>query len=96
MKRLNITSIVNVQIWYSVFSLFHQVQQLLHGDFSDAVSNYKIIDCRYPYEYEGGHIQGAVNIYTEEGIQELVMTEDTPSTTLIFHCEFSSERGPKL
>ena len=72
-----------------------QVQQLLQGDFN-AISNYKIIDCKYPYEFEGGHIRGAVNIYTEEGIEELVNAEATTSTVLVFHCEFSSERGPKL
>ena len=76
--------------------LLLQVQQLLQGDFSDDVSSYKIIDCRYPYEYEGGHIQGAVNIYTEEGIGQLVNEAATSPVVLIFHCEFSSERGPKM
>lgn len=79
---------------------------LLLGEFDDYVSSYKIIDCRYPYEYEGGHINGAINLYTQDQIiEELVnkKSQDVPNVDgddrrniLIFHCEFSSERGPKL
>jgi M-phase inducer phosphatase len=82
------------------------MSQLLLGEFNDRVASYKVIDCRYPYEFEGGHIQGAINLYTQEQIiEELVKTKtETPTITagdqkrhiLVFHCEFSSERGPKL
>lgn len=30
------------------------------------------IDCRYPYEYAGGHLHGAVNLHTEEMIMKTV------------------------
>lgn len=30
----------------------------------------ELVDCRYTYEYEGGHIDGAHNIYTEEQLVE--------------------------
>lgn len=63
---------------------------------------------RYPYEYEGGHIRGAINIFTKEHLLK-DYTEDklgkkSPKNdqvggkrnVLIFHCEFSSERGPSL
>ncbi|CAD6992720.1 M-phase inducer phosphatase isoform X1 [Ceratitis capitata] len=82
--------------------------RLLRGDFNDVVANYRIIDCRYPYEYEGGHIRGAQNLYTHEQILEEFKTQqktemdqcnaatDNRRNILIFHCEFSSERGPKL
>ncbi|CAH8483818.1 unnamed protein product [Schistosoma turkestanicum] len=34
--------------------------------------NYVIIDCRFPYEYEGGHIKGAINIFTHSDlVQEI-------------------------
>ncbi|ESO86536.1 hypothetical protein LOTGIDRAFT_167059 [Lottia gigantea] len=64
----------------------------------DSSSNFTIIDCRYPYEYQGGHIQGAINIYTEQGIQTFMESRlhSTKNDILIFHCEFSSHRGPKL
>lgn len=79
------------------------MRKLLNGEFSEKVSSYKVIDCRYPYEYEGGHIAGAINLYTHEQILEELMknlsetkTDDSKRDILIFHCEFSSERGPKL
>ncbi|XP_046584446.1 M-phase inducer phosphatase 1-like [Haliotis rubra] len=71
------------------------VQLLMKGRFPE-ISEYQIVDCRYPYEFEGGHIQGAANIYTEKGISELIKRPASQPTVLIFHCEFSSERGPKM
>jgi M-phase inducer phosphatase 2 len=85
---------------------------LINGQFDATVGSFQIIDCRYPYEFEGGHIRDAKNLYTHEDIiDELVKnkTELAPTAMpvnstmftakrniLIFHCEFSSERGPKL
>lgn len=80
--------------------------QLIRGEFKNTVASYRVIDCRYPYEFEGGHIHGAENLYTPEQIMnELVnsktespnvSSEETMRNIIIFHCEFSSERGPKL
>ena len=62
-------------------------------------SDYQVIDCRYPYEFEGGHIPGALNLHTQEKLCDFVKkyheASDKKDTLLIFHCEFSSERGPK-
>lgn len=92
---------------------------LMNGHYSDLIGAYAIVDCRYPYEYEGGHISGAVNIFSNEDLIEKFFSENLttshmivppPSkasqsgtevsivrrTALIFHCEFSSKRGPKL
>lgn len=81
---------------------------LLNGEFDDKIASYKVIDCRYPYEYNGGHIKGAVNWYNQDMILEHVVndknlfTKNTSTggaeqrTILVFHCEFSSERGPKM
>nr|CAH8839175.1 unnamed protein product [Trichobilharzia regenti] len=34
--------------------------------------NFVIVDCRFPYEYEGGHIKGAINIFTHSDlVQEI-------------------------
>ena len=40
---------------------FAQVARLLDGDFADTVDRFVIVDCRFPYEFEGGHIRGAVH-----------------------------------
>ncbi|VDN95923.1 unnamed protein product [Rodentolepis nana] len=42
----------------------HTVAQLVRGDFAKINVSHTIIDCRYPYEYEAGHIKGALNLYT--------------------------------
>ncbi|MBN3270767.1 MPIP2 phosphatase, partial [Polyodon spathula] len=74
----------------------------LSGEFDDRVERIVIVDCRYPYEFEGGHIKGAVNLHTEEQVEDyLLKCPLTPSTlekrlVLVFHCEFSSERGPRM
>uniref|UniRef100_A0A8C8WE82 M-phase inducer phosphatase n=1 Tax=Panthera leo TaxID=9689 RepID=A0A8C8WE82_PANLE len=75
---------------------------LLAGKFSNIVERFVIVDCRYPYEYEGGHIKTAVNLPLERDAETfLLQSPITPCNLdkriiLIFHCEFSSERGPRM
>ncbi len=70
------------------------------GEFS-AVTSYTIIDCRYPYEYEGGHVDGAKNLWTDKEVKKrlfsepLVYPQEDSKDIFIFHCEFSSKRGPE-
>ncbi|XP_067099796.1 M-phase inducer phosphatase 2 isoform X2 [Osmerus mordax] len=74
----------------------------LSGHFSHAVERLIVIDCRYPYEYEGGHIKGAQNLHQEEQVEDFLLRRPIlPSScekrvVLVFHCEFSSERGPRM
>ncbi|KAM3912614.1 uncharacterized protein RB166_018095 [Leptodactylus fuscus] len=77
----------------------HTLAHLLGGGYIDDVQMYHMVDCRYPYEYAGGHIQGALNLYREDQIVEYFFKCPSISRSrrvLIFHCEFSSERAPKL
>ncbi|XP_022127108.2 M-phase inducer phosphatase [Pieris rapae] len=73
---------------------------LIRGEYSDSIDDFQVIDCRYPYEFEGGHILGAVNMSTAEQVLELMNAPPSRDTQkrriLVFHCEFSLERGPKL
>lgn len=39
------------------FCLWYQMCAAMNGGYSDVVERLFIIDCRYPYEYEGGHIK---------------------------------------
>ncbi|WFC98443.1 protein-tyrosine-phosphatase [Malassezia yamatoensis] len=50
------------------------VSDLLQGKFNDRVSGFQIVDCRFEYEYEGGHIQGAKNLSTVEQVQQYFLT----------------------
>ncbi|XP_048842661.1 cell division cycle 25 homolog d [Brienomyrus brachyistius] len=120
---------------------------LLLGQYSGVVESCLIIDCRYPYEYLGGHIMGAVNLHSEDQLQEALFLNpapflgrqdcchtscvvsatppitwspgtregqsekalqdlpldgaqssdaSSPRKLVVFHCEFSSQRGPRL
>lgn len=41
---------------------------LLAGKFTNAIMSYQVVDCRFGYEYEGGHIPGAINLSTVEKV----------------------------
>ncbi|KAJ1030919.1 hypothetical protein NDA18_002148 [Ustilago nuda] len=41
---------------------------LLVGKYTNAIQSYQVIDCRFGYEYEGGHIPGAINLSTVEKV----------------------------
>ncbi len=73
---------------------------LLDGKYQQ-IENYKILDARYPYEYTGGHINCAESAYSKDLLFEKLFKqplcdENGKPIVLIFHCEFSSERGPRL
>ncbi|CAF3426725.1 unnamed protein product [Rotaria socialis] len=75
---------------------------ILNNVYASEIENLHIIDCRYPYEYEGGHIQSAKNLYTRRKIyneffrKPIELTDPNKRNIFIFHCEFSSERAPSL
>ncbi|XP_036886480.1 M-phase inducer phosphatase 1 isoform X1 [Sturnira hondurensis] len=74
---------------------------VLNGKFANLIKDFVIIDCRYPYEYEGGHIKGAVNLHMEEEVEDFLLKKpivpaDGKRVIVVFHCEFSSERGPRM
>lgn len=74
-----------------------QVQSLVSGEFGNDL-HYFLLDCRFPYEYEGGHIMGALNIPLPSDIHSFFKgpLEMNSRTIFIFHCEFSSERAPEV
>ncbi|KAI5187981.1 M-phase inducer phosphatase 3 [Nematocida homosporus] len=59
-----------------------------------------LVDCRFEYEFSGGHIRGAQNIMTMRGIktwfQNLVAAEEGSGAIFVFYCEYSSVRAPRL
>jgi len=47
-------------------------------------------------------LQGAINVYTKTNLRSLLLQNASPDgaseqrSIIIFHCEFSSKRGPSL
>lgn len=84
------------------------MDKLLDGMFDSQIAQYHIIDCRFDYEYNGGHIPGATNINTPSGVEDFLLDsainkpkqslsgDPAKKTILIFHCEFSVKRAPTL
>ncbi|KAI3421992.1 hypothetical protein GPALN_012529 [Globodera pallida] len=61
-----------------------------------------LIDCRYPYEYDAGHIWYSSNVWETSSIEEIFYPEDeerfseVKGRIPIFYCEYSQKRGPKM
>ncbi|AOW02431.1 YALI0C06460p [Yarrowia lipolytica CLIB122] len=90
--------------------------QILDGHYSHYYDRHVVIDCRFEYEYDGGHIDGAININSKDRLEELLSNEEgilgnncnnmmrpgkrggdsRKRTLLIFHCEYSAHRGPRM
>jgi hypothetical protein len=70
---------------------------LSQGAASFGASGAVVIDCRYDYEFEGGHIAGALNLPTPAQLFALLQGggHDWARTPVVLLCEFSSERAPR-
>ncbi|XP_023387758.1 M-phase inducer phosphatase 3 isoform X14 [Pteropus vampyrus] len=85
----------------TVSRFLEMVAALLLGKFQGLIEKFYIIDCRYPYEYLGGHIQGALNLYSQEELYNfflkmpIVPLDTQKRIIIVFYCEFS-ERGPRM
>lgn len=83
------------------------VASLLQDQRMSGVFDLHIIDCRYPFEYNGGHIRGALNlphhanvinylktVYRRRKVREREIGRKLPKEVILFYCEFSSVRAP--
>jgi M-phase inducer tyrosine phosphatase len=69
---------------------------ILEGHYDEYFDELFIVDGRYEYEHKGGCIQGAQHISTSEMLLNAFFTNPIPNAVIIFHCEFSHNRGPQL
>ncbi|XP_020802794.1 cdc25-like protein phosphatase twine [Drosophila serrata] len=81
--------------------------RLMQGEFAKELGpggRYNIIDCRYPYEYKGGHIRYAWNVYSLYHVrkafpdltEELKQERVAQRVIYVFYCEFSAMRAAKI
>lgn len=66
------------------------------GSHKPHYQSYRIIDCRFKYEYDGGHIIDALNLRTQNDINKSLIQNPLEKCLLIFYCEFSARRSPSL
>lgn len=74
---------------------------ILNNKFIDSYDKVLIIDTRYPYEYEAGHILDAINIYDPSELQSLLFSESldeslSTKTLVILYCEYSEKRSKEM
>lgn len=68
---------------------------VLNNKYRDQYDNVVVVDCRFEYEYNGGHIESAVNFNDKQLLaNELFNKPVSSSTLLILHCEYSVHRAP--
>lgn len=70
---------------------------VLDGQYSDRISQQRIVDCRFDYEYKGGHIDGAVKL--NDRLLFVNNLFDSPidgRVILVFYCEYSVLRAPQM
>lgn len=53
------------------------MRDVLHGKYDEQICGFQVVDCRFAYEYEGGHIAGALNLNTVEQVQQYFLTPGT-------------------
>lgn len=70
--------------------------EVLNGRYRHHYDDTWVVDCRFEYEYHGGHIEGAVNYNDKELLAQELFAKNTAAskTLLIFHCEYSAHRAP--
>ncbi|KAB8074736.1 hypothetical protein BDV29DRAFT_118252 [Aspergillus leporis] len=68
--------------------------ELMDGKYNDRFDNVMIIDCRFEYEYEGGHINGAVNYNDKDNLAADLFSSPRSRTAIVLHCEYSAHRAP--
>lgn len=68
---------------------------ILNGQHNSKYDRILVVDCRFEYEYNGGHIENAVN-FNDKSLLASQLFNDPPSgsTLLVFHCEYSVHRAP--
>jgi hypothetical protein len=70
---------------------------VLNGEYNDRYGQIMVIDCRFEYEYDGGHINGATNFNDKEKLaRQLFDSTITNNSLIVFHCEYSAHRAPLM
>ena len=68
---------------------------VLDGKYDALFDHKTIVDCRFEYEYSGGHIEGAINFNDKEELTKKLFGGPVgPRSLVILHCEYSAHRAP--
>ena len=68
---------------------------ILRGKYDKYYNNVSVVDDRFDYEFEGGHIKNAIWLSDISKLNEMFFEKPREKELIIFHCEFSHNRGPE-
>lgn len=77
------------------------VSDLIRGQYKHLFDEYVIMDCRFDYEYMGGHIEGSICVNQRDRVRHHFqklrqrVLDSKHRIAIVFHCEYSQHRGPK-
>lgn len=69
---------------------------VLRGSCSALLGQVHIIDCRFQYEYDGGHIDQAINFNDHAQLVDWLFKSPESGGVLVLHCEHSIYRAPRI
>jgi hypothetical protein len=69
---------------------------VLNGAYDHQYNDKMVVDCRFEYEYEGGHVKGAENFCDKERLAEALFKSPSANQLIILHCEYSAHRAPLM
>jgi rhodanese-related sulfurtransferase len=72
------------------------MHRLLSGEYCHHFNEIYVVDCRFAYEFDGGHILNAMNINNPSLLKDRFFHTILSKAAIIFHCEFSQCRGPEM
>lgn len=72
------------------------LRDIIEGKYSDLNMKLIVVDCRFDYEFRGGHIKDALSAAKPNKLIEKLIRDPDEGAIVVFHCEFSSERAPKV
>ncbi len=72
---------------------------ILNSKYNFEYDRILVVDCRFEYEYNGGHIENAVNFNDKQHLTHELFNNSSSEassrpTLLILHCEYSVHRAP--
>ena len=76
------------------------LSDLIEGKYAHLIDEFLVVDCRFHYEYQGGHITNAINMNSVLEVEKFLLSssfaQSCKKKAVIFHCEFSSYRAPRM
>lgn len=75
------------------------VHELINGAYDSKLDKYIFIDCRFHYEHQAGRLVNSISMTNPDSVEKFLFApiqNQSQRTALIFYCEFSANRAPKM